>query len=388
MIQRPQIPRKTQRMLWSESMGHCMNPQCHNDLFQDGANIGELAHIRPNADSGDVSFDNLLALCRHCHKKIDDNREQWPSELLRHWKKNRNSEIRQRFTKRCTSFEDLKTIVVPILESNGRIFDSYGPTGDPSIDVNRHGLWLRFEGELISNNQRLEQILVANKDLLHRDNQKIVQDFLDHAKEFIHTRGEERVSRVRLFPGELNSVFGIERINGSPVANISALQNFIDQLVHTDRFVSLELVTDLVLKYREEGRVQELHLDDRPRVQQLYWSGRFYRPQTSDMRYGSLMFILRWLNERGIHFEWPDVTRLAEIRIANRYSIKFVYKYLLSDFDQYEMADRKNLIVVNLHNWGNNKNEVDLPKTKKVSGTGLHVLSLDEFYRFAHKRLK
>ena len=182
-------------------MGHCMNPQCHNDLFQDDANIGELAHIRPNADNGDVSFDNLLALCRHCHKIIDDNREQWPSDLLRHWKKNRNSEIRQQFTKRFTSFEDLKTIVVPILERNGSIFDSYGPTGDPSIDVNRHRLWLRFEGELIANNQRLEQILVANKDLLHRENQKIVQNFLDHAKEFIQTRGDKPVSRVLLFLG-------------------------------------------------------------------------------------------------------------------------------------------------------------------------------------------
>lgn len=313
MIQRSQVPRGTQKMLWSESMGHCMNSQCHNDLFQDDANIGELAHIRPNADSGDVSFDNLLALCRHCHKIIDDNREQWPSDLLRHWKKNRNSEIRQQFTKRFTSFEDLKTIVVPILERNGSIFDSYGPTGDPSIDVNRHRLWLRFEGELIANNQRLEQILVANKDLLHRENQKIVQNFLDHTKEFIQTRGDEPVSRVLLFPGELTSVFGIERINGSPVANISPLQNLITQLVHDDRFVSLELVPDQVLTYREKGGLQELHLNDRPRVQQLYWSGRFYSPQTSDVRYESLVFILSWLNQRGIRFEWPDVTRLTEI---------------------------------------------------------------------------
>ena len=385
MIQRPQIPRRTQRMLWSESMGHCMNPQCHNDLFQDDANIGELAHIRPNADGGDVSFENLLALCRNCHKMIDDNRGQWPSDKLRYWKKNRNSEIRQRFTDRFMSFEDLKTIVVPILERNGRIFDSYGPTGDPSIDVNRHKLWLRFEGELISNNQRLGQILIANIDLLHQENKNIVQDFLDHAKEFVNTRGDEPVSRERLFPVELNSVFGIERINGSPVANISPLQNFIKQLVHDDRFVNLELVPDQVLTYRQEGRVQELHLNDRPRIQQLYWSGRFYSPQTSDVRYGSLVFILCWLAQRGIHYEWHDVTNLTEVTIAEKYNVKFVYKYLLSDFDLYEVADRKNLIVVNLHIWGDN--EVDLPKTKKVSEIGVHVLGQSEFFRFAYDRL-
>ena len=289
------------------------------------------------------------------------------------------------FTERFMSFEDLKTIVVPILEANGRIFDSYGPTGDPSIDVNRHRLWLRFEGGLIANNQRLEQILVANKDLLHRENQEIVQDFLDHAKEFIQTRGDEPVSRVHLFPGKLNSVFGIERINGTPVANISPLQNLISLLVHDNRFVSLKLAPDQVLTYREEGILQELHLDDRPRVQQLYWSGRFYSPQTSDVRYGSLVFILRWLTQRGIYYEWDDVPKLTEITIAKKYNVKFVYKYLLSDFDLYEVADRKNLIVVNLHIWGDN--QVDLPKTEKVSEIGVHVLRQSEFFRFAYNRL-
>ena len=82
---------------------------------------------------------------------------------LRHWKGDRNSEIKQRFTERFSSFDDLKTVVVPILERNGRIFDSYGPTGDPSVDAMRHRLWLRFEGELIANNQKLEQILTANE---------------------------------------------------------------------------------------------------------------------------------------------------------------------------------------------------------------------------------
>ena len=372
-------------MLWSESVGHCMNPQCHKDLFQEDANIGELAHIDPNADGGDVSFDNLLVLCRHCHKTIDDNPEQWPRDVLRYWKRDRNSEIEQRFTERFASFEDLRTVVVPILERNGRIFDSYGPTGDPSADVIRHRLWLRFEGELVANNQRLEQMLIANKALFPRENQRIVQDFVAHAQEFIQTREEAPVSRVNLFPSEVNSVFGIERINGAPVSNISPLQNFITQLVHEKRFISLELAPNEVLKYREDGKLQELHLNDRPRVQQLYWSGRFYSPQTSDVRYGSLVFILSWLTQRGIYFEWHDVTKLTEITIAKKYSVKFVYKYLLSDFDLYEVADRKNLIVVNLHIWADN--DVDVAKTKKVSEVGVHVLRQSEFFRFAYNNL-
>ncbi len=385
MNQRPQIPRRTQRMLWSESMGHCMNPQCRKDLFQNDANVGELAHIEPNADGGDVSFDNLLVLCRHCHKTIDDNPQQWPRDVLRHWKGDRNSEIKQRFTERFASFADLKNVVVPILVRNGRIFDSYGPTGDPSADAMRHRLWLRFEGELIANNRRLEQILTENKELLHPENQNIIEDFVAHAREFIQTREQAPVSRVNLFPNEVNSVFGIERVNGGSVSNISALQNFIAKLVHEDRFVSLELVPDQVLVYREDGMLQELYLDDRPRVQQIYWNGRFYRPQTTDMRFGSLVFILNWLRQREIHFEWDDITKLTEVTIAKKYSVKFVYKYLLSDIDIYEVADRKNLIVVNLNIWGDN--DVDVPKTEKVSEIGVHVLRQSEFFRFAYNKL-
>ena len=97
------------------------------------------------------------------------------------------------------------------------------------------------------------------------------------------------------------------------------------------------------------------------------------------------MFILGWLTQRGIHFKWHDVTKLTEVTIANKYNVKFVYKYLLSDFDLYEVANRKNLIVVNLHIWADN--EVDLPKTEKVSEIGVHVLRQSEFFRFAYNNL-
>ena len=385
MSQRPSIPRRTEKMLWAESMGHCMNPKCGEDLFQGDGKIGELAHIIPHADGGDVSFDNLLALCRHCHKTIDDNREKWPSDILRDWKRGRNSEIRQRFTKRFASFKDLKAMVVPILERNRRIFDSYGPTGDPSADATRRTLWLRFEAELISNNQKLEQTLVANKQLLPRENQRIVDDFVAHAREFIETREEAPISRVNLFPSEVNSIFGIERINGEHVQNISPLQNFIAQLVHENRFISLDWAPDPVLRYIEDDRPQELYLGDRPRVQQLYWNGRFYKPQTSDVRYGSFVFILNWLTQRRIDFRWHDVTKLTEVTIAEMYIIKFVFKYHLGDFDVFEVADRKNLIVVNLHSWADNN--VDVAKTKSVSAVGVHVLRQSEFFRFVYDNL-
>ncbi len=372
-------------MLWSESMGHCMNPQCHRDVFQEGASIGELAHIQAHADGGDTSFDNLLVLCRNCHKTIDENPQHWPRDVLRQWKSDRNSDLTRWFTKRFRSFDDLESVVVPLLKRNGQIFDSYGPIGDPSVDVKRHELWVRFEGELIANNKRLEHILTSNKQLLHRDNQTIVDDFMGHAREFVETREGAPVSRVNLFPSALNSVFGIERIDGEPYEHLSALENYITQLVREDRFVQLELVPNQILTYREDDKLQELQLSDYPRLRQIYWNGHFYTPQNTKVRYGSLKFILRWLWERSIDYVWHDPTRLTEITVAKKYIIKFVYAYSLSDIDMYEVADRKNLILVNLHSWADN--EVDVQKTKEVSEVGVHVLRQSEFFRFAYDNL-
>ena len=362
-----------------------MNPQCQKYLFEADANIGDNAHIEPNADGGGVSFGNLLVLCKECHKIIDDNRQNWPHDTLRLWKLNRNKEILQRFTSQFASFEELRTVAVPLLERNKSIFESYGPTGDPLVDQMRHELWLRFEGELISNNQKLEHVLTANEELLHPHNRKIIQDFIAHAREFAQTRDEVPVSRVNLFPEEVNSVFGIERVNIGPISNISPLENFISRLVTEGRFVSLELVPDQIVIFEEEGARCELYLGDRPRVQQVYWSGQFYTPQTNDVPFTSLIFILKWLYERGIKIQWPDVTKVTEIFVAQTYNIKFVYKYLLSDFDAYEVADRKDLIIVNLHTWVDN--DVDVLNVSSVSKNGVHVLRQSEFFRFTYSEL-
>ena len=108
-MNRPSVPPKTRRILWSESMGHCMNPDCHESLFQQDSYVGELAHIRPNAAGGDVTDDNLIVLCRNCHKAIDGNSSMWPEKVLRRWKAERNQEIRERFETRFTEFAELSS---------------------------------------------------------------------------------------------------------------------------------------------------------------------------------------------------------------------------------------------------------------------------------------
>ena len=129
----------------------------------------------------------------------------------------------------------------------------------------------------------------------------------------------------------------------------------------------------------------ELNLNDRPRMEQVYWSGNFYHPQTTDVRYRSLEFILGWLYEREIQYDWPDPTKLTEIIVAGKYSVKFVYKYALSEIDLYEVADRKNLLIVNLHAWGDNI--ADKQAIAKASDTGLHVLRQSEFFQFVYEKV-
>ncbi len=60
--------RLTERRLWAECFGHCMNSSCENDLVATNTVVAELAHIVAAKDGGPPSFDNMLVLCLDCHK--------------------------------------------------------------------------------------------------------------------------------------------------------------------------------------------------------------------------------------------------------------------------------------------------------------------------------
>ena len=193
MSRRPAVPHNIERKLWAESVGYCMNPDCQSELIENNTNIGQMAHIKPHAVGGDVSFGNLILLCSKCHIQTDKNRKDGTVSQLREWKNNRNKEITKHFEKRYTSFEELKKVVTPILERNSQIFDSYGPANDEPNTAERHKLWLKSEGEIVSNNQRLELVLTKNKHLFPDQNWEIIKDFVQHAREFVLTRNDNKI---------------------------------------------------------------------------------------------------------------------------------------------------------------------------------------------------
>lgn len=386
MSKRPPVARNTERMLWAEAIGHCMNPGCQTGLIKNGISIGEMAHIKIPRDGGDVSFENLILLCRSCHTQTDGNRTEATIGLLQEWKRNRNSEIEGRFAKRYASFDKLKESVKPILERNRQIFDSYGPNNG-SNSAERHKLWLKFEGEIIYNNRRLELILTKNKNLLHKENQEIARQFVAHTREFIETRNSNQLPRVYLFPQELLSIFGIaQALIGFP-PNLAALQNFLAYLIRENRFLSLDLNEEPCLTYLDEGARVTLMLKDRHRVQQILWNGHFFRSDsTTNVRIESLVFFAQWLCRNNIHYEFADMRNLTELILNGEYKIKLCYEYVLSLSNVHMMKLEEGDIVVNLHNW--NGGPISDEAHEYGSQIGACLFRQNDFFKFAHKNIK
>ena len=107
-----EISTDVQRKLYAESIGRCMNPDCQKELFSDNGDIIEKAHITPFCDTGDNSFENLIVLCPNCHTSFDKNAE-FSLDQVRMWKQIRKQEIDKVFSKKYSTFEDLKNDVAP-----------------------------------------------------------------------------------------------------------------------------------------------------------------------------------------------------------------------------------------------------------------------------------
>lgn len=384
MVARRNVPANVKRELWAESMGYCMNPECNINLRPD-ISIGEMAHIVPHADGGGTSSDNLILLCGNCHRSIDGTRTDQTPDVLRQWKFDRNREIRRKFDKRYATFEELQASVVPLLVRNDEIFDDYGP--ETQIAEN-HSLWLKFEPELISNNARITAFLQANQHLLDYQNREVVSTFAKHADEFVKTRGDSGGRRVNLFPASLRSIFGIEVDRESkPVSNLSALQNFISHLDDQGRFRGLQLEPDPILSYIErDGKEEQLYLDDVGRVRQVYWNGRFYRPRTTEVRLESLVFLLSWLRNNSIHYEFPDLRKLTELTLGRGTPLVVFYEYCLSVSKLHNIEIRDGLIAVNLHNW--NGAPISPEANRYAKSVGIKAFTQDEFFGFARRNLK
>ena len=369
-------------MLWAESVGYCLNPECEADLFADsGTSRAEMAHIVPHSEGGPASFDNLLLLCLPCHREIDSNRTPETINLLRSWKAGRQQVSQARFGHRYPSFDALCSEVLPLLRRNQTLFDSYGPDPSDPAESSRQSLWETFEPELLANNSRLALLFATNKHLFHQENWQTILTYVDHAKEFSKTRTKGPSERRLLFPLELLEVFGLEHENKKLPPSVAALQNLIASLKDEGRFISLELEPNQILVYTEEKDVVELDLNNRAYCQQIFWNGRFFRPQTTKLRLETLVRFLKRIKRRKMSYSFDDYRDLTEVKISRKWNIKIYYEYTLGIEELRDVELRENLIAVNTHIWNNAPITDDAIEYAKCSG--FEVMTHDQFFSFA-----
>ena len=183
------------------------------------------------------------------------------------------------------------------------------------------------------------------------------------------------------------SIFGLNQNEdiGLP-PSVSALQNFVTHLIRDNRFVELQLDTTQTLTYRDKGRRIRLNLNDRPRMQQVFWNGRFYRPESTNLRLESLVFFVQWLHRNHIEYEFSDHNEITKLLLNKKHRVKLCYEYCLSRSDLDEIEVEKGLIVVNLHNW--NDGPISSEANAFADEIGIRLLNQNEFFIFAHRNIK
>jgi hypothetical protein len=221
------IPAPVIRLLLAHSAGYCQNPSCNRDLFvffENGeiTNIDELAHIiaqKPNGPRGKDNIEgsqldeyaNVILLCPTCHTTIDKNPDQFPIHLLHEWKAEHTQRIKTVFgVPVYKARADLRKEIKQLLRRNHQIFLTYGPHSETALDplTDAAKMWMHFlQVEILPNNRRLAELLIANDNLLSPGERTVVDQFIVHksALEYNHLLGDKN-SSAPLFPTAMGTI--------------------------------------------------------------------------------------------------------------------------------------------------------------------------------------
>lgn len=380
MVNREKIDENIKRRLYAESMGRCMNPDCQKELFKSNGDIIEKAHIIPYCETADNSFENLIILCPNCHTDFDKN-HSFSSEEVKSWKQIRKEELERVFSKKCATFEDLKSEAVPLLLENKTIYENYYLN-------DKKELWNKFEIKVLVNNKKLKKLFEKNLDLIQRDPNKLysnlesIQYFMTHVDEFEATRLDEEKSRQILFPVEINSMFGIEPVKDFMLPSTESLEVLIEKLNEQGKFESIVIGNDNpYIKIKEDGKIDKVFLNDTPRLRQLYFDYNCFR--STKVRLKCLNFALKYMNSKKINYKFLSYNNLREIDINNTKMI-FVYEYCLSEAFLLQMFTEENSVIVNLHNW-NGKSCISKQAYALSEKMNVRLLTMDDFYEYINE---
>jgi len=102
---------QTLKLLWGRAAGRCAMPDCRIELYAEGEDydpvcvIGEMGHIAASSNAGPRAnakltsrerdcYQNLILLCRNCHRKIDVLQGRYPSDRLLELRTNHEAWVR------------------------------------------------------------------------------------------------------------------------------------------------------------------------------------------------------------------------------------------------------------------------------------------------------
>jgi len=382
---RPDPPTNVKRTLWGESCGYCMNPDCKKQLITDDkkTSIAEIAHIEPHSQGGGNSAENLLLLCKNCHKLHEPVDRPEEKQKLQQWKTGRQQLLRKTFAVKFSTFDELSAQAKPLLEENHQIFMDYGPHTNNSEAFK---LWKKFEPKLITNNTKLKLLFQKNLDLFPKwegqNNRGAIVHFIRHVDEFAETREEFDGVRQKLFPERMLSIFGVEEEHSHIPQTVNALQNLIRKLRTEGHVVDLDLLHGPHISINRNGEIETVYLSDEPRLRQLYFSKHAYSPKETNLRVDNLIFISTVIKDIGVDAEFENISDLTVIVINGNIRIKLFYSYELSESDLQPVNLTNINYVANLHAWNSAPSTDGAISYAKTHGA--KVMTQKELIRFFH----
>lgn len=229
------ITPKSIKLLWSNAAGRCSFDSCNERLTVEQAaefaphTLGEMAHIKGNKSGSNRydamqsggerdSYENLILLCPTHHTLIDkpENESRYTVEMLHEMKKNHEASISNRLTMpKIDDLEQLKDNLSVLMAENNETWKQYGPLSDnakkyPNNDE-IYALWTSARlSTIVPNNRKAKELLVANRSLFPRREQRIVSKFLTHVESYEKWVNDEiPYQAVLRFPKEFEQlVFG------------------------------------------------------------------------------------------------------------------------------------------------------------------------------------
>lgn len=204
MASRKSISTEIKLRLFSESAGHCQNPDCLQPLYPaemgGDKHIAEMAHVIPHGEKGPRheerpttefkadSFENLILLCPTCHTIIDKAPDGYSRSTLLDWKnKHLVSLAHSQGVQTYDDRNQARGAVVAAMAENKAIWKEYAPVDGSSFDYNPESeaakTWEhRMRGVILPNHFRIEAIVKKNQCHMNGNEQDIFARYQEHVR--------------------------------------------------------------------------------------------------------------------------------------------------------------------------------------------------------------